>query len=321
MLDVAAFLLLVSAAVGTLSLPVTTGAPPTDRAAATADALATGTTSVEYRLTVPGMSAPPAGRAEAVDVRLLDRGETAVARVDVRADAAVTRAVGGDETGRGVAAGERHRVAHGSYAGLLAEAAVENATLDGAPLSNASDGFERRVATAVANATAATGGRVHVRAIWTPYRGAPVEGVAAAGRQPPSGAAVAAATCRVPSRFPDSRDRALRAAATDGYAGVARVLATATVRGWFPPDEARLALRGEYPVDTLLARRYLRTAALVDANVTRPVAAVRPRRANRRLATALATRLERDLRDRFDSPAAAARAVRVGEVRVVVRTW
>lgn len=282
--DVSLCLLLVSAAVGTLALPpAATGAPHEGPdPSATVEALATGTVSVTYDLDTGGLAAV------------------------------------GEEVGT---TGEVERVAHGSYAALLAEAAVENATLAGRELSGASDGFERRVAERTLTAMRATGGRTRVTATWAPYPGAPTRGVASAGPRPPADASVAAASLTVPSRFRPTRERARRAARRDGYAGVARVLARATVAGWFPPDEARLALRGDAPVDALLAERYRRTAAILGTSVAGPVRAVEPRRANARLRAALASRYEADLRDRFDSPTEAAGAIRIAEVRVVVATW
>jgi hypothetical protein len=282
--DVSLCLLLVSAAIGTLALPQAIPGTPHDGPdpSATVEALATGTVSVAYKLET--------GHLEA----------------------------SGDHAS---GTGEAERVAHGSYAELLAETAVENATLDESALSVASDGFERRVATTIRNATRATGGRTRVTATWTPYPGAPTRGVASAGPRPPPKASVAAATLTVPSRFRATRERARRAARRNGYPGVARTLARATVAGWFPPQDARLALRGDYPVNALLTRRYRRTATELGTSVADPVRAVEPRRANARLTAALARRYEADLRERFDSPTAAARAVRIGEVRVVVATW
>jgi hypothetical protein len=284
-LDVGLCLVLVSAAVGTLALPI---APEPDGgdgpdAAATTEALATGSVSVAYALDTGGVESQAS-------------------------------------SGTGPHP-EAERVAHGTYAGLLAEAAVENATLGDRPLSRASDGFERQVVAAVRNATAGTGGNTRVRAVWTPYPGAPARGTVAAGPHPPPDAAVSAAATTVPSRFPRARTLAVRAARTDRYEGVGRVLARATIAGWFPPTEVRLALRGDHPVDALVAQRYRRTASTLDTTVTGPIEAVEPRRANGRLTAALARRYAADLRRRFDSPTAAAKAVSVGEVRVVVTTW
>lgn len=208
------------------------------------------------------------------------------------------------------------RTAHGSLADLLARAATRNLTLDGREVTHTSDDFERTVRRAIRNAT---GDRTHVRAVWMPYPAAPVGGRVTVGERPPRDATVAGATLTLDSSFPAARDRALRAANRSGYPGVARVLARAVVRGALPPDRMRYALYGDYPVDRLADRRYRRFATLTGTDVT--VAPNRTRRINGRLADALAPRLERDLRARYRTPVAAARAVRVGTVRVVVRRW
>jgi len=282
LVDAAAFLLLVSAAVGTLAAPAVAPerAPSADAAA---ERLSTVTVNPRYSL-APG--------ARAANESLVAFEHTEGPEFD--------------------------RAAHGSVASLLADAAVGNATVDGRELTHADDGFERAVGEAARDTTTR---RVRVRAVWTPYPGAPVRGVVTAGPRPPPDARVGATTLAVDSGVPAARERARSAARTDGYAGVARVVARATVRGLFPPDGLRLALRGDYPVSALARYRYLRAARLVDADVRGPVREVEPHEANDRLSRALAARMERDLRSRFETPAAAARAVRTGEVRLVVRRW
>jgi hypothetical protein len=210
------------------------------------------------------------------------------------------------------------RYAHGSVASLLADAAVGNLTVDGREVTHTGDGYERAVARAARNAT---GPRVRVRTVWTPYPGAPVRGHIARGPTPPPGARVSTATATLDSGFPTVRERARRAAHGDGYAGVARVVARATVSGLFPPASTGRALRGDYPVDALVTYRYRRVAALLGTSVYGPVERVEPHAANTRLSLALAAALERDLRRSFETPEAAARAVAVGEVRIVVRRW
>jgi hypothetical protein len=282
LVDAAAFLLLVSAAVGTLTLPAV--APERAPAAgASAERLATVTANPHYSL-APG--------ARAANDSLVAFEHTEGPEFD--------------------------RVAHGSVASLLADAAVGNVTFDGRGLTHTGDGFERAVRTAARDATAR---RVRVRAVWTPYPGAPVRGVVTAGPRRPPDARVGVTTFAVDSGLPATRRRARDAARADGYEGVARVVARATVRGLFPPGEMRLALRGDYPVSALARYRYLRAGGLLDADVRGPVDETEPARANERLSRALAPRIERDLRERFETPAAAARVVRVGEVRIVVRRW
>jgi len=279
-LDALLFVLLVSAAVGTLALSHGSPASPSDPSAdATAARLARTTASVEYTL-APGARHGPADR--------------------------FPRTTGP----------EFDRTAHGSLADLLARAATRNLTLDGRQVTHASDHFERAVERATRNAT---GDRTRIRATWEPYPGAPVAGRVTVGDRPPRDATVAGATLTLDSSFPAARDGALRAANRSGYAGVARVLARAVVRGALPPEKMRYALYGDYPVDRLAAHRYRRFAALTGAEID--VAPNRTRRNNERLADAFARRFERDLRARYRTPTAAARAVRVGEVRVVVRRW
>lgn len=211
---------------------------------------------------------------------------------------------------------ERH--ASGRLAALLARAAVRNATVDGTQLTRASDGYERAVAAAVGNAT---GPRTTVVAAWRPFPGAGVRGQVRAGATPPPDASVAAATLTVETRGGDARARALAAADRSGYAGVARVLAAATVRTLLPREGMANALAADYPTDRLAVRRYRRAGDLFGVHLDDAVVAGDAAAANDRLRAAVATRFERRLRAQFDSPSAAARRVRAGRVDIVVRRW
>jgi hypothetical protein len=273
-LDVAVFLLLVTAAVGTLALPA--GDPPDKGAAGpTARALATTTVDVTYRLT-------PADPPRA-------------------------------------ASGEYDRAAHATVLDLLAEAAVESFAVDGVRPTRTHDGFRAAVREATLRIAGHRARAVRVEAVWTPYRGSPVAGRIAAGPTPPPGVDVDAATHTVSSGFPRTGERVTAAAENGGFAAVARVIAAATVTGLFDPEATRLALHGDPPVSELVERRYERTASLLGTNVN--VSDADTARANARLRRALADRIEQDLRGRFDTPVAAARAVRIGTVRVRIRTW
>lgn len=285
LVDVTLFLLLVSAAVGTLAYaPALSGTPaPAPDAGASLQRLQTVTANPDYSL-APG-------------ARHADESLVSFPR----------------ESGP-----EFDRYAHGSVASLLADAALSNLSLAGRTVTHTSDGFERAVARAARNAT---GPRIHVRAVWTPYPGAPVRGSIATGSAPPPGARVATATATLDSGFPATRAQARRAADRDGYAGVARVVARTTVEGLFPRETTARALRGDYPVDALVTYRYRRVATRLGTSVRGPLERVAPSAANTRLSRALATVIEHDLRRSFDSPEAAARAVSVGEVRLAVRRW
>lgn len=278
--DVAVFLLLVSAAATTLTLP--TEPTPVPDATPARTVVATTTASVTYSL-APGVRAATEGEP---------RGDTG--------------------------SPEFRRYAHGSVGGLLADAAVRNVSIDGQPVTHTADGFVRAVAATTANAT---GPRTHVRATWRPFVGAALGGQVRAGTPPPADARVASETLVVDSGVTVRRERTLRAANRAGYAGVARVVAAATVRTLVPVDGMRLALHGDYPVDRLAEHRYRRLGVLLNANVSPAVADGRPGPANAALRASLAERFERAMRDRFETPQAAARAVRVGRLRVVVRRW
>lgn len=212
------------------------------------------------------------------------------------------------------------RSSHGTLASLVADAAVGNATVDGRRLSYRTLDFERAVTEVVRSRTDRARSEIGVTAVWEPYPGAPVSGTVRAGPGPPRDADVRAASVAVDSDAPAVGDAAERAAAEAGYAGVARVAAEGVVRGLFPPNETRLALRGHYPVDALTAHRYRRAATLFDA--PRPGVGRTPvEEMNDGLASALADRFERDMRARYESPEAAAADLDVGSVRVTVRTW
>lgn len=212
------------------------------------------------------------------------------------------------------------RTANGTLAQLLAAAARRGVVVDGREVTTAGDSFEQAVITATTNAT--RGDRaVAVDAIWVPYPGAPVRGHVHAGPHPPPTTDVWSVSLTVGSGMPAVRDRAARAARSDGFAGVARAVAGAVVVGVFPPRKMGVDLRADPPTDDAARHRYRRFATSVDAEVGPLGGAADSRRANERIRRALATRLERDLRAAFETPDAAASAVSTGTVRVTVRRW
>jgi len=288
--DVTLALVLLAAAMVVLAgVPSDPGGPPDgDAADETAEVLATSTATVEYTLS-PG--------ARKTDHRL--------ARFPTTEGTAF------------------ERTAHGTLAGLLGRAAVGNVAVEGASVTHAGDDFERGVADATAPAIGAADTRVQVRALWRPYPGAPVRGRTVVGAEPRPTADVHAATLTVPSGVDPARERAIEAADDRGFEGVADVVAGATVRGLFPPEQLALAMRGEHPVAPLERYRYRNAGRLlgVDLDPEEDPSREEIRRGNRRLAETLGDRFERDMRDRYESPGAAARDVSVGTVEITVRTW
>jgi hypothetical protein len=279
--DVTAFLLLVGAAVAVVvNGAAVEEATTANPATERTELLATSTASVQYALAVPGDPPPWTTNATAT----------------------------------------HQRTAHGTLAELLAEAAMSRASVEGHRLSRAGTGFEQRVATTTRNRLHERGRRTAVRAHWEPYRGAPLNATMRVGERPPPEADVDAATMTVASPAPAVDQRAQWAATQDGYSGVATVVAGAVVDGLFPPQQAQLALDGDYPDDRLMTRRYRRMGALTRAGQL-SVESTPATELNTELTAALAGRLEPDMRSRFDSPEAAADAVETGTVTITVRTW
>jgi hypothetical protein len=206
--------------------------------------------------------------------------------------------------------------AEATYADHLGRAAVATTTLGAADATPDAGGYESRVRRAVASAVG--GNRTQVVSVWRPYRNATLGGRVAVGVPPPPAATVHAAVVTVPTRFPAVRDRAL-AASDAGFGSVARVVARGVVAGLFPPRRTRDRLRGGGAASDRVLRRYRAVADALGVDLGDPEADVAA--ANAVLTAALARHVERRLRAAFDSPRAAARSVRTGTARVVVRTW
>lgn len=305
-LDATLALLLISAAVGTV---VTTSASNGDdhlgrsqRADRTLETLATSTAEVNYTL------APGAEQSGETPVRF--------------------------ERKRGPGF---QRTAHGTYAELLARSALATLEIDGQRVTRTGTDFRRAVRAATREhatdpewtdrsstgqpSTDRPSSGVQVVALWRPYPGAPIQSRLRVGPSAPRDARVHAASLTVPSGYPTTRASAVDAAERGGFARVARVVAAGIVEGTFPPRTASFALHGDYPVAALVADRYYRFGALVGGDVREPIASADARGANEALTEALAERIKRDLRATYETPHAAARAVRIDRVRIGVRTW
>lgn len=284
-LDAAVFLLLVGAAAMALTLPVEQAAAP-GAAAETATVLATTTATVEYSL------APGARRAGDVPVEF--------------------------PTASGPAF---RRTAHGTLAAHLAGAAVSNRSLDGRGLSSTRSDFVAAVTNATLNATRNRGYRTAVRATWRPYSGAPLVGRVRVGPTPPPSATVHAASVTVASGLPTARSSAQAVGEHRNVTAVAHLVAGRVVDGTFPASATRSALLSGYPTRQLVTVRYVRLARALDTDVTGDVRAADVAGANRALTEALTDRFAADMHGRFETAMAAADAVRVGRVRITVRTW
>jgi hypothetical protein len=132
---------------------------------------------------------------------------------------------------------------------------------------------------------------------------------------------VHAATVVVSSGFPTTDGAARDAARSGGIDGVADAVAKGFVRGLFPPARTRIAAGGESPESALVRHRYRRLATRLDVNGSPTLAEGGVADANSRLEAAVAERVDRDLHASNASATTAAEGVRLGRVRIVVRTW
>lgn len=200
--------------------------------------------------------------------------------------------------------------AHGTYAGLLARAAVANATLDGRHIAPAGPAF----AASVRERTAAVlGANVQVSARWALYPRAPVAGQVSVGPTPPPWADVHVARFRVPVAVPATESKRT-------YSGLARGIAAAVTAGTLPEDGAELPL-GEGPHRHSVSHR-VDVLAGPEGELARQHASAGDVTAATRVATeGLAAVLAADLRRQFGSPGNATAAVRTGTATVVVRRW
>lgn len=262
-LDVTVFLLLVSAAVGTVAYapaPVSSG----PSAQNTASILATTTATVDYELR------------------------------------------------------EQSRHSHGTLGTLLGRAAVANTTLGQSTLTPMAESFR----TAVRMATTETlrrPNRTYLRAVWRPYPDAPIQGRFSVGTPPPPGVDVALATVTVPA--PADATDTRTTVGRSGYRTLANRVSKSVTAALLPSTELGASVGRDTPTAVVSAARYRAYGDAVGVSADRAVARGDIRTAHRRIARALAERLEDDIRDRFDTAAGAADAVQTGTVTIVVRRW
>lgn len=203
----------------------------------------------------------------------------------------------------------------GTHAELLARGAVANVRLENEPLAPTAGGFRASVREEAAAALAWSHDRTGVLATWEPYPDAPLRGEFAVGNRPPPGVDVGTATATVPVPIEDAGPPA-RAAAGDGYRGVSRAIVDAVFRttlGTDRPVSPRPA--GDAGRDRQRRMGAYAAAVSVDEPTDGRDGALSE------IERRFVDRLAADLRERYDSPAAAAADVDTGRVRLVVREW
>lgn len=251
--------------------------------------------------------------AAVATLTLVPGGEPRAVVVDERADLLASTTADVEYT-----LGDGDRRAHGTVAALLARGAVANASVDGRVLAPGHEAFVDGVRAATRRTLGPTN-RTQVLVRWMPYRGAPVRGTVRVGADPPPGRDVTVATLSVPAPTPplDPGTRARE----DGFAGVASAAARATAGALLPESRAPLPSGRVSPASAVATRRFERLAGATGVSVEGPLDRGNVSAAHERVVAGLADRYEADMRERFESPAAAARAVRAGRVRITLRRW
>jgi|AntRauTorcE11898_2_1112593.scaffolds.fasta_scaffold01155_5 hypothetical protein len=213
---------------------------------------------------------------------------------------------------------EFERVAHGTLASLLAEAAVRTVHVDGTALTGTSEAFANAVRETVRERLPP---RTRVEVRWEPYPGAHLGRQFAVGPSPPPDTDVHAETIRAPSGVDSPPAEAVSSAADEGFDALARVAAESLVRGLFPPAKGRLALGGDAPVDDLVRHRYRRASEVYGVETAEPIEDTDTQAANRRIAAAMRNQIAADLRKNAESPGEVAGSLELDTVKITVRTW
>ncbi|MFB6220421.1 MAG: hypothetical protein ABEH90_03190 [Halolamina sp.] len=227
------------------------------------------------------------------------------------------RPVPGTREANGTVGPEYDRTAHGTLASLLARAAVRTVRVDGEPLTETNAGFANAVSEVVRNRLPA---RTQVVVRFQPYPDSHLGRVMRIGPTPPPTADVHAATVHAPSRISPPANPEVTAA-REGFDGLARLVATELVAGLFPPEKGRLALAGDAPVTRLVRHRYARADDYYGVETAEPVERGDTEQANSRLSRGVARRVTGEFRTRFESPEKAAASLRLGSVKISIRTW
>lgn len=160
-----------------------------------------------------------------------------------------------------------NRVRHGTTAELLASAAVANATYFGTDATVTADAFEEAVDGRLRTSYTGSDVNVHIRAVWRPFPGSNVQGVATAGPRPPADEDVSSVTMTAPSGFNLRDDELSDMYSTYGSGGVKdqteQEMAEAIVEGQFPVRQTQQALESQGMERQLTVYRYRKLAQAV----------------------------------------------------------
>lgn len=211
-----------------------------------------------------------------------------------------------------------HRQSHATLGTLLGNAAVSNATIDGTSLTPMAGPFRAAVRAAV-TARLPHPNRTHVTAVWQPYPDSPLRGEIHVGAPPPSGVDVAVATVTVPVAVEATAVE--RVAQMSGTEGLSLQAASAVTGELLPSTEAAAAPNQDGPTGAVTTARYRAFADALGVSVEGALARGSVTSAHRAVTRALAERFEREMQQRFASPAAVRKALQTGTVTLTVRRW
>lgn len=252
-------------------------------------------------------------------------------------DSEYVPAVGADDAPYDLA--DLERSTHGSTMGHVARAALADTRFTAGhggvyPLAvgeGYAETLEERLLVSLVGAHFAT----NVTAVWEPFEGASVRGVAAFGQPVPHAAERSVVRTTVASELPAAREDALSAVESadnesdgtesDDYEAVARAVADALVNGTLGNTQRQLETTGVERA--VVVSRYLRFADAIEGvsrgaiedDLPRPQADATAMTS--RLTDALAVQLRSELAATFETAREAAAAVSTGAVTVAVTTW
>lgn len=160
---------------------------------------------------------------------------------------------------------------YGSGTGLLADAAVTNAKLDGTELFGYGEEYEDSVDAALQGAMTGSNTRFYAIARWEPYEGSSLFGNATAGEYPPPTADVSSTTITVRNGM-DLIDQSHLAGIwirhghdpESAYTQTSEHIADRIVTGLFPPERTQYALESQGMNREMTVYQYLQMANATD---------------------------------------------------------
>lgn len=161
---------------------------------------------------------------------------------------------------------------YGSGTGLIADAAVTNATLGDEQILGYSDEYEDSVEAAVVSSMVGANDEFYALARWQPYEGSMMTGNATVGERPPRTADVTSTTITTESGLPsvNATNLAYRVSTAGthdkAYTRAARGIADTVIVGYFPPEKSQYALERHGISRAMKVYHYRQMSDALEAN-------------------------------------------------------